>query len=140
MFEARDMRKIVIAGAAALWLSPVVAQTAVESCANPVTQSEMNICSMELWQQADGELNSAYKAALARAKIWDEELPRELKGAEESLRTAQRAWITFRDAACEVEGFPMRGGSAEPLLVNGCLTRLTEERSRALRTLVATEE
>jgi uncharacterized protein YecT (DUF1311 family) len=31
----------------------------------------------------------------------------------------------------------MRGGSDEPLLVYGCMTRLTEERTRGLQALVA---
>jgi uncharacterized protein YecT (DUF1311 family) len=53
-----------------------------------------------------------------------------------ALREAQRAWITFRDKACEAEGFAMRGGSAEPLLVYGCMRQLTEERTGHLTVMV----
>jgi uncharacterized protein YecT (DUF1311 family) len=61
-------------------------------------------------------------------KTWDTDLPADEKGGAAALKDAQRAWITFRDKACEAEGYAMKGGSAEPLLVYGCMRLLTEER------------
>jgi uncharacterized protein YecT (DUF1311 family) len=52
---------------------------------------------------------------------------------EESLREAQRAWVTFRDLACEVESLVAEGGSMQPMIYSACLTTLTEERTDALR-------
>jgi len=110
--------------------SPLFAQT--NDCINAVSQQEMNLCAEADWQVADAELNRAYKAVVAEMRAMDASLPVELQGAEAALRTAQRAWITYRDGNCEVSGFPMRGGSAEPLLVYGCLRQMTENRTAEL--------
>ena len=65
---------------------------------------------------------------MAVLKDQDGQLYVGLRGGPEALRDAQRAWITFRDKTCEAEGFAMRGGTAEPIVVGFCLTRVTRER------------
>ncbi|MBL4927713.1 DUF1311 domain-containing protein [Tabrizicola sp. KVB23] len=97
-----------------------------------MAQSDLNICAVQDWQVADDQLNAVWPKVLAALKAADAELPAELKGGEKALREAQRAWITFRDAECKAEGYPMRGGSAEPLLVYGCMAALTRERTETL--------
>lgn len=109
----------------------------VSECDGPVTQAEMNACQAALWQAADAELNAAYGEARAYMVELDANLSQDRRGAADKLREAQRAWITFRDAACAAAGWPMRGGTAEPLLVNGCLTELTRQRTAQLRDLLA---
>ncbi|HEA3091745.1 TPA: DUF1311 domain-containing protein [Aeromonas salmonicida] len=42
------------------------------------------------------------------------------------LKTAQRAWITFRDAQCRYEAAVYDSGSIAPLVHSSCLTNLTE--------------
>jgi uncharacterized protein YecT (DUF1311 family) len=106
-------------------------------CANTMVQFELNQCAYADWQAADGALNTAWQAALAVAKGWDAGLPAAERGAARTLRDGQRAWITFRDLTCEAEGFAMRGGSAEPLVVFGCLRALTLDRTRQLEAMVA---
>lgn len=113
---------------------PAVAQEV--DCANALAQQEMNICAEISWQEADVALNKAYKQAMARMKDLDSYLSPELQGGEEALRVAQRAWIAYRDSNCSAAGFPMRGGSAEPLLVYGCLRQMTENRTAELDELV----
>ena len=105
-------------------------------CANAMAQQEMNFCAQREWQEADVELNAAYKQVMAAMKAMDADLPPDLQGAEDALRTAQRAWIEYRDGNCTAAGFPMRGGSAEPLLVYGCLRQMTENRTNELWELV----
>lgn len=113
------------------------AATAQEiDCANAVTQMEMNQCAYDDWEAADTDLNAAYKRALTLLKGWDADLPKAEQGGAAALKEAQRAWITFRDKACEVEGYAMKGGSAEPLLVYGCMRQLTEDRTAQLNGLV----
>jgi uncharacterized protein YecT (DUF1311 family) len=114
--------------------APVFAQDI--DCANAMAQQEMNICAEMEWQEADVELNAAYKEVMAMMKSMDADLPPDLQGAEDALRTAQRAWIEYRDGNCTAAGFPMRGGSAEPLLVYGCLRQMTENRTEELWGLV----
>ncbi|OYX26871.1 MAG: hypothetical protein B7Z10_01925 [Rhodobacterales bacterium 32-66-7] len=115
-----------------LWLAAMPLAAQEIDCANAFAQQEMNICAEQDWQAADEALNQAYQEVMAEMKVMDEQLPPELQGAEAALRTAQRAWIAYRDANCEVSGFPMRGGSAEPLLVYGCLRQMTENRTEEL--------
>jgi uncharacterized protein YecT (DUF1311 family) len=105
-------------------------------CENAVTQMEMNQCAYDDWEAADADLNMAYKRAMTLLKGWDAVLPDAEKGGAAALKEAQRAWITFRDKACEVEGYAMKGGSAEPLLVYGCMRQLTEDRTAQLNGLV----
>ena len=114
---------------------PALAQTI--DCANAMAQSDLNICAEQDWQEADADLNRAYAQVMAEMKAMDADLPPALQGAETALRTAQRAWITYRDANCTAAGFPMRGGSAEPLLIYGCLRQMTLDRTDELLALTA---
>lgn len=87
-------------------------------------QQEINICLAQEHAFWDRLLNDAYQRVIG---LRDPE-------AEERLRIAQRAWITYRDATCEMEADRMRGGSGEAMLRFGCLARLTERRARDLET------
>jgi uncharacterized protein YecT (DUF1311 family) len=112
-------------------VAPAAAQEV--DCSQAMAQQELNICAEQDWQEADKELNATYGEVMAEAKAMDRDLPDYLRGAETALREAQRAWVAFRDANCAVAGFPMRGGSAEPLLVYGCLRQMTLDRTDELR-------
>jgi uncharacterized protein YecT (DUF1311 family) len=106
-------------------------------CENAMAQQEMNACAYQAWEAADADLNAAYKLAMAEMKDMDANMPEDQQGADEALRAAQRAWIAYRDANCVVAGFPMRGGSAEPLLVYGCMSSMTETRTAELLELLS---
>lgn len=108
---------------------------AAQDCDNAVDQQSMNLCAHAEWQAADAELNSAYRQAMDFMKAIDADLPEAEQGAAKALRDAQRAWISFRDLACTAEGYLMQGGSAQPLVISGCMTRLTQERSQSLAEL-----
>lgn len=105
-------------------------------CAKAMAQSDLNQCAYQDWEAADADLNAAYQRAMALLQDWDDSLPKRERGGATALRDAQRAWITFRDKACEAEGYAMKGGSAEPLLVYGCKRLLTEERTAHLTGMV----
>jgi uncharacterized protein YecT (DUF1311 family) len=126
------MRRLILT-LAVLAATPVAAQDI--DCATAEAQQDLNWCAEQDWQAADADLNAAYRAAKAALESWDTELSPDLQGGAAALLDAQRAWVTFRDAACTAEGFPMRGGSAEPLLVYGCMSRLTAQRATDLWTL-----
>jgi uncharacterized protein YecT (DUF1311 family) len=115
--------------------APALAQEI--DCANTSIQLELNACAEQDWQAADAELNRVYKTVMAEMKAMDQSLPPELQGAAVTLRDAQRAWIAFRDKNCTLAGYPMRGGSAEPLLIYGCLRQMTLDRTRQLQDLMA---
>ncbi|MNJ69263.1 hypothetical protein D3C77_655930 [compost metagenome] len=85
----------------------------------------MNICAFQDYQRADARLNAAYKKRVATLD----------KAQLDRLRTAQRAWITFRDAQCRYEAGVYEGGSMAPLVHSSCLTKLTEQRTKDLVSL-----
>lgn len=122
------MRRAVLA--LLLLAAPAAAQQG--DCADPQAQVALTFCAEQDWMRADAALNAAYKRAIARLRAQDADLPPELRGGEAALRQAQRAWVGFRDAACEAEGFEMRGGSGEAMLVYACRARLTDERAADL--------
>jgi uncharacterized protein YecT (DUF1311 family) len=112
-----------------LMTGPAVAQDV--DCSVAETQNEMTFCAEQEWMAADAELNDAYKAAMAVMRQVDDSLG-EGKNAEGYLRQAQRDWVAFRDNACAAEGYPMHGGSAEPMIIYSCRARLTQERVMGL--------
>jgi uncharacterized protein YecT (DUF1311 family) len=105
-------------------------------CTNAMAQQEMNFCAEQDYLEADAALNDAYKQARAAMKALDADLPAGDQGAEAALLAAQRAWLPYRDAACASEGWMMHGGSAEPLVIYGCLATLTRQRTQDLLYLV----
>jgi uncharacterized protein YecT (DUF1311 family) len=117
-----------------LLAAPAAAQE--PDCANAMSQADMTACAGLEYEAADRELNAVWKDAIADAKAADEELKSMgsdgRPGHEETLRTAQRAWIGYRDANCDYEGFEARGGSMEPMLASLCLARLTRIRTKEL--------
>lgn len=129
------MRWLVMAfglGAAALAL-PAFSQEV--DCETAMTQMDINICAKQEFTLADALLNDAYADARRTMRDLDTGLQDGRKGAEAALKEAQRAWITFRDTACEAEGFLVRGGTAEAMVIYGCLARLTDQRTSDLQIL-----
>lgn len=114
-----------------LCASPVMAQDV--DCDDAITQLDMNICAHQAYLRADEDLNLAYGLAMDSARSMDEYLQDGEVPAVTLLRDAQRAWLTFRDKACEVESTLVRGGSMQPLIRSSCLERETRSRTEALR-------
>ncbi|HVG49673.1 MAG TPA: lysozyme inhibitor LprI family protein [Rubellimicrobium sp.] len=119
--RARRTGQFVLA--AALACGPAAAQ---DLCRGAVTQQDLNECSHAAYLLADEELNRAYAAAREAAQGIDQGSNGQ---AEATLRVAQRAWVAFRDAACEAEAAFNQGGSIQPMIRSGCLERLTDQRT-----------
>jgi uncharacterized protein YecT (DUF1311 family) len=132
-----------IAGLAAfgMLLAGCVSAHAQElDCSNALAQQDMNRCAWLHFEQADKALNAVYARAIAQTKQLDRDLDTGTDrpiGAEDALRRAQRAWITYRDAHCEAMASHSRGGSMEPMLISGCQAYLTEDRTKELEDLVS---
>ena len=112
------------------------------NCDDPMAQQEMNWCAAQDFAAADAELNAQWKITAAAMKARDADFAEHGRdGADaregwfESLLEAQRAWLRFRDAHCRIEGYNMRGGSMEPLLISSCRTHITNLRTEQLREL-----
>lgn len=121
----------------------LTAQDPAWNCENPQAQQEMNYCAGQDFERADAELNTVYRGAIERAREADREYARidpgganarrGEPGEEASLREAQRAWVTFRDAHCRLQSFEARGGSMQPMLDAGCRATVTRARTAELR-------
>ncbi len=112
-------------------------------CVDPQDQYSLTYCAGVDYEDADAELNSLWPEIVAAAKSNDEyvaDLARErgVPTTLEALRTAQRAWIAFRDAQCEYEAYDVFGGTAQPMVGSLCLARLTRERIDVLKQALLT--
>lgn len=105
------------------------------NCANPQTQMEMTQCAGEDYDKADKDLNVQYQKLRKLVAERDKSADESTKGAVDALVAAQRAWVAFRDANCDFEGFQARGGSMEPQLVASCLADMSRKRTDELRAL-----
>ncbi len=103
-----------------------------DSCASATTQSAMTACAGAELKAADAGLNKTYQ-----------EIMRRLRGQDDSVKlltTAELGWIKFRDAECGFATNLAQGGSAYPMLVAQCRTRMTQERTRQLQVYLTCEE
>lgn len=91
----------------------------------------MNMCADQAYTLADKELNLVYQGAVKANSGRDGDSVETLK----RLKAAQRAWITFRDANCNLQGIQMLGGSGEGPVVGGCLVSTTLDRVKELTEL-----
>ncbi len=96
-----------------------------ELCDNPVTQKDMTYCAGWQFKKDDACLNDVY----SRLKTNYAEIPK----AKTALTKAQRAWVAFRDAECTLEAVGEEGGTAQPMVFNQCLSRLTTLRVEQLQ-------
>jgi uncharacterized protein YecT (DUF1311 family) len=127
--------KIGLIGGAFMLLAAGAAHAEDVDCDNAQTQSDMTSCAEARYEETDKALNAQYKQTRAAMVAIDGDLEGDMKGAEQALLKAQRAWISYRDAQCENYGFQARGGTMEPMLVAGCLADLTDLRTKELKEL-----
>ena len=112
----------------ALPLVLFAASAADRDCNNPMDQSTMNICADKDYRAADKKLNDVYSKVMTALDD---------AGYRAKLKTAQRAWIQYRDTECTFEVAENEGGSIYPLVYAGCLTRLTGARTKELQAYLA---
>ncbi|OCP02396.1 MULTISPECIES: lysozyme inhibitor LprI family protein [unclassified Ensifer] len=124
----------LVLGLLLVFAAPAFAEEEAKvDCARATAQPDLNACAYQEYEAADTELNRVYKQAMTAVHTIDNERDGADVGAVEALKKAQRAWITYRDGQCELAGFQARGGQAEPMLVSGCLSELTQKRTAELK-------
>lgn len=91
------------------------------NCSATASQAELTRCAGEDAHQVDAALNAVCRALLGKIDA----------ASQTRLRTAQRAWISFRDTECTFEtgGGANQGGTIWPMLVDKCLAKLTRART-----------
>ena len=103
--------------------SPVKPQTPGDPCKGETTY-EMKQCSAKKYKQADDELNKTYQQLMS--KLEDD-------GHRTSLKTAQQAWLKYRDNNCDFESYLNRGGSIYSVIVTECMAAMTTSRTKELK-------
>ena len=96
-----------------------------DSCDNPKTQADMTYCADWWFKKNDAGMSDVY----SRLRTYYAKIP----VAKSGLLKAQRAWLAFRDAECGLEAAGEAGGSAQPMIYNQCLSRLTQLRTEQLQ-------
>ena len=103
--------------------------SAADSCMETAqTQRELNGCALAMFKKTDQELNAVYQKILTEYADDQEFIAK--------LKTAQRAWLKFRDAEMDAL-FPCKDislcyGSIHPMCVNIWLEILTKDRIKQL--------
>src|SRR5437867_145258 len=91
------------------------------------SQEEMNQQAAKDFDAADAAMNEAYKPFMNKID----------KEAQAKLKSAQRAWVAFRDAQAELEAdLAARGGSMVPMIYNRTRTEITKARTKELEKLL----
>lgn len=92
-------------------------------CKKALTTPEMKYCSQQSYQAADRQLNQVYQKVISN-----------LNGEQKEILTAaQQTWIKFRDRNYDFEVYGNRGGTGYEIFRNGCLERLTTQRTKDLQ-------
>lgn len=126
------MRKLVLSLILGIGLvgSNSLAVTEDECDPNDSSNLMMKICIATDYQKADAKLNAVYKETVSSLKKEGSETSKEILSR---LVKAQKAWVTFRDAECDLQATDMLGGTGEGLVALSCLKELTEKRVEELK-------
>jgi len=124
---------------ATLLVLAAATQDLAVDCDNAMSQPDLNSCAFLEYERADAALNTQWKLTVAAMKEQDRGFDRtwdKRPGYYDTLLAAQRAWLTYRDQHCAAEGYTMRGGSAEPMVISGCRAQLSKARTAELKSLI----
>src|SRR5262245_23120684 len=111
---------LVVLGAAQK--KPAAKKAVNDPCAKAETQYEMNQCSAERYRRSDRRLNEVYdqisnslqKDIQSAETQKDEKQIKYNKTRLEDLRSAQKAWLVYRDLHCSAAKQLYEGGSIVP--------------------------
>ncbi|MEO8436708.1 MAG: lysozyme inhibitor LprI family protein, partial [Pyrinomonadaceae bacterium] len=99
---------------------------AKDPCKDPLSQSEMNVCSRRDYEKADAEMNKVYKQLMLELAGYGSD-PRP------KFQEAQSLWIKYREANCDSDASLYEGGSIRPTIYYSCLASVTRERTKMLK-------
>ena len=92
-------------------------------CEDAQSQADMNICWGNEYKKADAALNKTYQELAAMLE--EEE--------KAQLKTAETAWLKYRDTNCDFVADQYKGGSIRPMIAAICLADVTSNRTTELK-------
>lgn len=102
-----------------------------DPCANPQTTIEMRECASKRFNEADTELNRVFAKLLSGLSDDNEH--------KAKLRLSQDTWLKYRDANSDFEAYFYNGGTVQQQIRLNCLTRMTQNRTKELQTILNKE-
>ena len=102
----------------------------VDCSKTPGTQSDLNACAFQDFEQATAAYSSTYKTLSQSVGNKQRQL----------LRQVQTEWLQYRVKACEFEKSGIEGGSAAPMINWQCQARMTRERTAELQRFLDCQE
>ena len=109
------------------------------NCADPFTQSEINMCARAEHEAADKAMTSIYDQLIGQLREQDRsyaDLGPDYVGAEVLMEASQQTWSTSRSDFCSATGLTNYGGSMRPAVVAACFAMLARSRTEELRWLL----
>jgi uncharacterized protein YecT (DUF1311 family) len=130
-YEARggSMEPMLEAGCRATITRARTAELRGPECPGDAEQAEINACLNRVFTRVDAALNRQWQETLTARP-----------GAAEQLRTAQRAWLSYRDAHCASATPSVASAEIQASEQTLCRTRLTEARTHELADLATMGE
>jgi uncharacterized protein YecT (DUF1311 family) len=127
----RRLVSVLLIGTALAAARPAGAE---ERCSGGTSTAEDAECLSRALSVADAALNRIYARALATIAADPDSDPKRKKDWADALRSAERAWMAFRDADCGDPLIPDEwhdGSGAGPAMLE-CRVDLTEARTREI--------
>ncbi|CAK9888702.1 MULTISPECIES: lysozyme inhibitor LprI family protein [Pseudomonas] len=124
------MYRLIYAGFGVL-LALATPVQASSLCPGANTEVQMLECMQRSLKKSDRQLNQLYQELVTRFK--DEGASPGRPTQDVALKKAQRTWIAFRDASCELETYESVGGSGYATIHTHCLLKQTQARVQYLK-------
>lgn len=121
--------------------SPATTTPPPDPCEANATTVDFDTCYADQFKLADQDLNHIYRATIvalehdlaeARKRPDDSELTYD-STAILDLKSAQTAWVKYRDLHCKAAGQQVQGGSIQPIVINKCMILVTRHRIDEIR-------
>ncbi|MFC5458484.1 lysozyme inhibitor LprI family protein [Massilia niabensis] len=102
-------------------------------CNKRLTTVELNECASKEKDKVEAKLNSTYQRIMKSLSRPDPDTDSEQRSRmKKSLISAQRAWVTFREADCDAVYEKHADGTIRNLMYISCLQRHAEKRVKDL--------
>jgi len=115
---------------AVLGIGSAQAQDKKDPCADSQSQAEMNICWGKEYKAADAQLNKTYQDFMSKLD----------ESEKIQLKSAQFAWLKYRDANCDFVADQYKGGTMRPMIAAICLADVTNARVNELKSQIKNRE
>ena len=101
-----------------------------DPCANAQSQAEMTMCWGKEYKAADAKLNKTYQDFMSKLD----------ESEKVQLKSAQQAWLKYRDLNCEFVADQYKGGTMRPMIEAMCLADVTNARVSELKSQIKDRE